>query len=143
MLPQLLQGVGMTLFFVPITVISLGAVEPRETASAAGILSFARSLAAAMGTSIYTTMWANQGRADQTALAGTLNDTDSVIARLQATGMDHAAALAAFSRQVEAQAVMLATSHIFQIAAVAFFFAATTIWLAPKPPKNVDTSSAH
>ncbi len=143
MLPQLLQGVGMTLFFVPITVISLGAVEPRETASAAGILSFARSLAAAMGTSIYTTMWANQGRADQTALAGTLNDTDSVIARLQATGMDHAAAMAVFSRQVEAQAVMLATSHIFQIAAVAFFFAATTIWLAPKPPKNVDTSSAH
>ena len=57
MLPQLIQGLGMTAFFVPITVISLGSVEPRETASAAGILSFARSLAAAVGTSIYTTVW--------------------------------------------------------------------------------------
>ncbi|WP_120716031.1 DHA2 family efflux MFS transporter permease subunit [Tsuneonella amylolytica] len=143
MLPQLLQGVGMTAFFVPITVISLGAVEPRETASAAGILSFARSLAAAMGTSIYTTVWGDLGRSDQTALAGAANDAASTIATMERGGLDHSAAVAAFGRQVEAQATMLATEHVFQIIAVAFVIAAATVWLAPKPPTNVDTSAAH
>ena len=143
MLPQLLQGIGMTLFFVPITVISLGAVEPRETASAAGILSFARSLAAAMGTSIYATLWGDLGRADQTALAGTANDPAGTIATMERGGLDPAAAVAAFGRQIEAQATMLATSHVFQVVAVAFFLAAATVWLAPRPPKDVDTSAAH
>jgi DHA2 family multidrug resistance protein len=143
MLPQLLQGVGMTAFFVPITVISLGAVEPQETASAAGILSFARSLPAAMGTSIYTTVWGDFGRSNQNALAGTANDAAVTIAAMERGGLDHSAAVAAFGRQVEAQATMLATEHVFQIIAVAFVIAAATVWLARKPPTDVDTSAAH
>jgi len=143
MLPQLIQGMGMTAFFVPITVISLGAVEPRETASAAGILSFARSLAAAVGTSIYTTQWANLTRMDQTALAGTLNDPDSVIRKLEGMGLPPSSAIAVFGQQVQQQAVVLATEHIFALTSVFFVIAAATIWLAPRPPKDVDTSAAH
>lgn len=143
MLPQLIQGVGMTCFFVPITVISLGSVEPRETASAAGILSFSRSLAAAMGTSIYTTVWGNLQRSDQTALAGTLNRPEAAIGVLEQGGMNRGEAVAAFGHLVQEQAVMLATSHVFQIAAVTFMVAAGTIWLAPKPKPDVDTSAAH
>ncbi len=143
MLPQLIQGLGMTAFFVPITVISLGSVEPRETASAAGILSFARSLAAAVGTSIYTTVWGDLARGDQTALAGSLNNPEGMLETLRRGGLEAGAAISALGRQVEMQAVMLATEHVFQITAVTFFLAASTVWLAPRPPKDAAPGAAH
>lgn len=133
MLPQLLQGPGMTLFFVPITIISLGSVLPSETASAAGIINFGRSLAAAVGTSLYTTMWINLGSADQTQVVDSLNDPGGVIARLEHLGLSPAEALAAFAQQVAGQATMLATEHVFQISTGLFLLAASTVWLAPKP----------
>lgn len=143
MLPQLVQGIGMPLFFVPITVISLNAVDPGETASAAGILAFGRSASAAVGTSLYTTLWADLGRSDQTALAGTLNDPGGIIAGMQNSGLDAAASVAAFGRMVESQAMMLATEHVFQFIAVAFLIAASTVWLAPRPAGPVAPGAAH
>ncbi|MEQ7873795.1 DHA2 family efflux MFS transporter permease subunit [Sphingomonas sp. ASV193] len=143
MLPQLIQGIGMTCFFVPITVISLGDVGKHETASAAGILNFARSLAGAIGTSIFTTKWTDLGRADQTSLVNSLNEPDAVIGSLQQGGLSHDQAVSAFGYQVQNQATMLATEHVFQTLTLVFMVAAFTVLLAPRPPKNVSTEGVH
>jgi DHA2 family multidrug resistance protein len=37
----------------------------------------------------------------------------------------------------------VATAELFGISAVALFLAAFTIWLAPRPPKNVKPASGH
>jgi DHA2 family multidrug resistance protein len=44
---------------------------------------------------------------------------------------------------VEGQSVMLATLNMFAVIAICFGFAATLIWLAPKPRGPIDTSGAH
>jgi DHA2 family multidrug resistance protein len=44
---------------------------------------------------------------------------------------------------VEGQSVMLATLNMFAVIAICFGFAATLIWIAPKPKGPIDTSGAH
>ena len=44
---------------------------------------------------------------------------------------------------VEGQSVMLATLNMFGTIAICLFFAATIIWIAPKPQGPIDTSGAH
>jgi len=51
-IPQMLQGFG-----IPLKTIALGSVEPEEMASAAGVMSVLRTMAGAIGTSIFTTVF--------------------------------------------------------------------------------------
>ena len=141
--PQFVQGLGMPFFFVPLTIIALGAVDPEETASAAGLMSFLRTLAAAIGTSIGATLWQNDAQASRAELAGILNGPDQVIARAAQSGLSAEQGRGMIERLVDQESFALATNHLFAVAAVIFFLSATIIWLAPRPPKAVDTSAAH
>ncbi len=142
-LPQLVQGMGMPFFFIPLTIIALGAVPPSETASAAGLMSFLRTLAAAIGTSIGATIWQNDAQVSRGELVGMLNDPDRVLAGAAAHGMTGEQARGLIERLVDQEAYALATNHLFALAAVIFFFSAMIIWLAPRPGGKVDTSAAH
>ena len=142
-LPQFVQGFGVAFFFIPITSIALGGLKPAEIASAAGVMTFLRTLAGAVCASIGTSMWETQARVSRTGLAGSLNGADQVARQLQSHGLTLEQARAAVSRMVDQESVSVATDHIFFIAAMAFFFAATLIWLAPRPRADVDLSGAH
>lgn len=141
--PQLLQGIGVSLFMVPLTTISLSAVDPEETASAAGIANFGRTLAGAVATAIVTTIWSDMGKTDAAEMAGTLNDAHGVSSMLQSLGMSADQARAAIAQMVARQGMALGTTHLFAVAAVALFIAAMTIWLAPRPPKDAKPSAGH
>ena len=51
--------------------------------------------------------------------------------------------IAELNQLVDSQSVMLATNHIFQIAAVVFILAATVIWIAPKSSQPANPAAAH
>jgi len=142
-IPQLLQGAGVSLMIVPLTTISLSSVKPSETASAAGIANFGRTLAGAVATAIVTTVWSDMSRARSDDVAGTLNGADGVSQVLQNQGFSSEQARGTIAQMVENQGTAIATGHLFAICAVALVFAAMTIWLAPRPPKNVKTASGH
>ncbi|HEY0265461.1 MAG TPA: DHA2 family efflux MFS transporter permease subunit [Rhizomicrobium sp.] len=59
-LPLVLMGVGLPLFFVPLTALGLGSVDEAETASAAGLQNFLRTMSGAITTSLVTTIWDNK-----------------------------------------------------------------------------------
>ncbi|WP_260927259.1 DHA2 family efflux MFS transporter permease subunit [Novosphingobium sp. 9] len=142
-MPQLIQGWGVSLFIVPLTTISLASVRPEETASAAGIANFARTLAGAIGTSIITTMWDDMGRVDNAQLTGTLNNQQRTFDMLQSHGMSMEAARDSLAQLVETQATAVGTVHLFAISGVALMVAACTIWLAPRPSKATKPASGH
>jgi DHA2 family multidrug resistance protein len=142
-LPQLLQGIGMPFFFVPLTTMALGAVNPEETASAAGLMSFLRTVAAAFGASVATTMWDDQARAERVLLAGALNQPEAAAARLQAAGYSEGQSLAMIERLVDQESLMLATNHIFLIATILFGIAAVLMWGVPRPERLVAPGAAH
>lgn len=141
--PQLMQGLGMSMFFVPITVIGLGVVRPEETASAAGLMNFGRTLSGAVGTAVITTYWSDQVSADHSALTSTMNNAEGTVAALRAQGFSAQQAAGVLDNMVNAQSSAIGINHLFAVAAVIFFIAASIIWLAPRPPKDVDASAAH
>ncbi|WP_404480456.1 DHA2 family efflux MFS transporter permease subunit [Novosphingobium sp. BL-52-GroH] len=141
--PQLIQGAGVSLFMVPLTTISLSAVRPEETASAAGIANFGRTLATAIATALVTTLWTDLSTADRAEMVGTLNGEHGVSTALQNSGLSASQASGMIEQLVAQQGLALGTIHIFQISAVALFIAACTIWLAPRPPRNAKPVAGH
>ncbi|GFM30048.1 DHA2 family efflux MFS transporter permease subunit [Novosphingobium sp. PY1] len=142
-MPQLLQGAGVSLFIVPLTTISLSAVELEETATASGIANFARTLAGAVATALVTTYWNDASRMDTAEMVGTLNGVEQVSNTLQHQGFSAEQAAAAISQIVGLQGTALGTTHLFAIAAVVLVIAASTIWIAPRPPKDAKPQAAH
>jgi len=139
----LLQGFGMPLFFVPLTGLALACVDEKETASAAGLMNFCRTLSGAIATSIVSTVWTDNASRNHNTLSGALNDPQGVMDQLGRSGMSAEQARGTIDQLVQGQSVMLATNQVFIAMAVLFVSAALIIWLAPRPTRVVDTSTAH
>lgn len=129
----LAQGFAMPFFFIPTNQIALMSVEPRETASAAGLSNFLRTTSAAFATSLITTFWDQRITRNHAEMAGSLNDPQGVVDKLGAMGMSGDQAVRQIDNLTNSQAVMLATDHMLMITAVVFVIAASVVWLAPKP----------
>lgn len=142
-IPHLLTGFGMPLSFVPITILSLSSVEPRETASAAGLTSFVRTLSGAVGASVATTIWVNREQIDRADLANIVNPSPGVFDQMAQHGMSAAQGRGVLEQMIELQAVTLATTQLFQIGAVAFALAACVIWIVPRPKRTASAGGAH
>jgi DHA2 family multidrug resistance protein len=131
-LPHVALGVAVPFFFIPLTGLALGSVDPRETASAAGLLNFVRTTSGAFAVSITTTAWDNTAALHHADLAGTLHDPGATLTRLQGLGLSADQALGALNNMVQSEAVMVSTDHIFLISGLMFLLGATVVWLAPK-----------
>jgi DHA2 family multidrug resistance protein len=142
-LPQLIQGAGMPFFFVPLTTIALGAVEEEETASAAGVMNFLRTMAGAVAVAISTTLWYDGAQEKRASLSGVLNGAQATMDQLTARGFSVEQSRLMISQLVDKESVALATGQTFVLAACVFAVAASIIWLAPRPTRAVDTSAAH
>ena len=140
-LPILLMGIGMPFFFIPTTSLALASVEEHETASAAGLMNFLRTLSGAFATSLITTLWDDQITRNHAELVGLSDSDQSVRSLLESSGMAADAVLQSLDRLINGQAVMLATNQIMMAVAIVFLVAASVIWLAPKPSRVVDAAA--
>ena len=141
-LPLLTMGLGLPFFVLPLTGLALASVEEEETASAAGLMNFLRTLFGAFATSLVNTAWEDRATVNHAELVG-LVDSDHGLARvLESSGMSVDSVNATMDRVLTSQSVMLATNEIMWMVGIAFFVAAFAIWLAPKPTRTVDPSVA-
>lgn len=140
--PMFFQGIGMPLFFVPLTGIALGSVLAREMESAAGLMNFIRTLSGAVATSMVNTGWERETRYVRAELAGLTDRAGDTTQAMQMAGAGEQSK-GALEWLLQGQSVMVATNKIFMIIAVLFFVAAFAIWLAPRPKTQVDTSVVH
>ena len=141
-IPLMLMGFGLPFFFVPLTALSLGSVEPRELASAAGIQNFLRTLSGAVATSIVQTIWEDKTTYTHSELSGLTDRNGDAMHTYQAQGMTHDQALYALNNLVDEQSVMIATNQTMALITIAFFIAAAMIWFAPKPRFAIDAAQA-
>lgn len=131
-MPQILQGFAMSFFMIPLTTLTLSAVEPSETASAAGLQNFLRTMAIAVATSISLTIWGDAQRVSHSELASKLQP-DEVQRQLSQAGFSAEQARAAIGNVVDQEAMVMAVNHTFFVAALVLFFAAIVVWLSPRP----------
>jgi DHA2 family multidrug resistance protein len=141
--PLLMMGLGLPFFFVPITTLALASVEEHETASAAGLMNFLRTLSGAIATSIVTTSWENKTQVMHAELSGLVDRSGEVARTLAAGGMNADQTRQALDNMTQSQSVMLATNEIMWFVALAFFLAALLIWLAPRPTRTVALGASH
>ncbi|KMS55897.1 DHA2 family efflux MFS transporter permease subunit [Sphingobium cupriresistens] len=141
-IPQFVQGFALPFFFIPLTTLTLGSVLPSETASAAGLQNFVRTMATAIATSLVLTSWGDSQRVSRNDMADVLQpeQTQSLLSSL---GFSSEQARQTISNLVEQEAIVMAVDHVFFMSAMILFAAAVIVWIAPKPRGNVDTSAAH
>ena len=130
---QMALGLGMPLFFLPMMSMSMGAVKPEETASAAGLINFLRTMAGAFATGVIVFAWRDSTAASHVNIAGSLNNAPKVLAQLQAAGQGHQQALMSLDGIVQTQSVMLGTNQVFSVVAVILACVSAGVWLMPKP----------
>ena len=142
-LPMLFQGIGMPLFFVPLTAIALGCVLPREMDSAAGLMNFIRTLSGAFATSMVNTGWERETRYVRAELAGLTDRAGEASAAMQQAGAGGGQVRGTLDWLLQGQSVMVATNKLFMLIGGLFIVAAFVIWLAPRPTRQVDPGAAH
>lgn len=143
-LPQILQGFAMPFFFIPMTTLTLGAVEPQETASAAGLQNFLRTMGSAVATSLVLTGWGDAQRVSHSELAGAIQP-EQAQALLSGAGFSSEQIRQTIDNLVNQQAAVVGLNYIFLVTALVLVASATLVILSPrpKPPGQVDTSAAH
>lgn len=135
-LPQLLQGFGMPFFFIGLMSLAMSSVPAKDTASAAGMLSFMRTVSGAVGTALAASWWDDATRTTRDTLAGSLNGAQATMAQLEASGFSEMQARALVERLVDGQAATIGVGYVFGLGALVLFIAAWLPWLTPRPKGN-------
>ncbi|MDR0702574.1 MAG: DHA2 family efflux MFS transporter permease subunit [Azoarcus sp.] len=132
--PQLVQGIAMAGFFVPLTAILLSGLDPAQVPAAAGLSNFARITAGAFGASISVTLWENRAALHHAQLAEAIDPyrpaARMALEELQKRGMDQAQALATINRMIDTQSATLSLTEFFWASGGAFLLLITLLLLA-------------
>jgi DHA2 family multidrug resistance protein len=129
-MPQIVQGFAMPFFIIPATTLSLAAVLPQETASAAGLQNFLRTMAIAISTSLGLTFWGDAARSAHNELANVVNP-GAMMPVLDEMGMSTEQSRRIIDNLVNREATTIAMNHTFLITAVVLFVAAAIVWISP------------
>jgi MFS transporter, DHA2 family, multidrug resistance protein len=133
-LPTLLQGIPMALFFVPLTAIILAGQPPQRIPAAAGLSNFVRVFCGAVGTSLATTAWNNRtvlhhARLTEQASVDNPVFTQSIDNVRSLLHLSEPSAHALFDFQLTAQAAMMGLNDIFYLSAFIFLAIIPLIWI--------------
>jgi DHA2 family multidrug resistance protein len=131
--PMFMQGLGIPFMMIPLTSMALSSVEPKETASAAGLQNFVRTMSIAIATSVVLTIWGNAQTTMRSNLVSELQPGD-IQAKLHGLGLNGPQSLAYLSQMVEKEAITLAVNHVFLIAAAVLFLSSAFVWITPYIP---------
>jgi DHA2 family multidrug resistance protein len=139
-IPMFFMGVGMPMYYVPLTGLAMGSVQEEETASAAGLMNFVRTISGAIATSLVTTSWQNRSIIAHAKLADIVDPTRQVAATLP-PGLSGQMVREMLNNLVTSQSLMLATNSLMMVIAAIFLIASVSIVLAPRAARTVDAAS--
>ncbi len=138
--PLFFMGVGMPMYYVPLTGLAMGSVDEEETASAAGLMNFVRTISGAIATSLVTTSWQNRSIIAHDKLSSIVDPTGQVASMLP-PGLSGQMVREMLNNLVTSQSLMLATNGLMLVIGAIFIVASVSIVLAPKAARAVDAAS--
>jgi DHA2 family multidrug resistance protein len=144
-IPTIIQGAAMAMFFIPLTSIILSGLTPDKIPAAAGLSNFVRIMFGGIGTSITATVWDSRTalhHAQLTVHTGVqnLSFTQSVQS-LMAQGLSEPAAWAVIERRISVEASTMAATDIFYVSAILFLILMGLVWMT-KPSRAAHTADA-
>jgi DHA2 family multidrug resistance protein len=133
-MPLMVQGIAMSVFFIAMVTIQLKDVPPQQTPSATGLSNFARITAGGFAASLTTAFWDRREALHQTAMASAettrLNEWSQALSRLQTAGASSRQAVGALTQQVINQAYTIAALDLFWLFGVLSVLMIPLIWIA-------------
>jgi len=141
-LPFLVVGTGLSSYLVPVNGLTLSCVDDNELDLAAGLGNFARTLSGAFATSLTITGWEHYTKYFRAELS-VVSDTTAGIGAMVEKGLPKELARGIMDQLIESQSMLLAKNRVLLVLACIIFFAALSIWIAPKPTRPIDSSRIH
>ena len=135
----IVQGIGVSSFFVSMLTISLDGIPPDRVPSPTGMINFTRITAASFPASMVTTIWDRREALHQSRLVEGL-DVHSPTYRHAIDmrghqGLSDQQGAAVVARQVVSQSYLLATTEIFWICGWLSLAMIALVWLAKRPAR--------
>ncbi len=139
--PTLIQGIPMAMFFIPLTVIILSGLPHERIPAAAGLSNFVRVFFGAIGTSIATTVWTNRSifhhaRLTEQATPYTVSYVEFLGQIHNSLGVGPGTQRMIFNNMVDVQSHTLAIDDIFFVTAIIFILLIPLVWITK--PAAVD-----
>jgi DHA2 family multidrug resistance protein len=149
--PQVLQGLGLSLLFVPLTTVSMATIEPQRMGYATSLFNLMRNIGGSVGIAVTGTMLARRRQAFGSMLGEhvTLFDpaTNEMMAQLKAAFLARTGDAVAATNQayvvlygmVQRQAAMVSFVMIFRLLGILFFVMVPLVLLMRKPqgPRSI------
>ncbi|HEY8230877.1 MAG TPA: DHA2 family efflux MFS transporter permease subunit [Rhodanobacteraceae bacterium] len=133
-LAQLIQGLGVALFFMPILTILLSDLSGREVADGSGTATFLRALGGSFAASITTYLWTRGGVVSHANLVEHINVYSSEVRDAVTAAGGHLQRYAVgINREITRQATQISFNHLFDALGFIFLALVAVVWLA-KPP---------
>ncbi|MGH8118152.1 MAG: DHA2 family efflux MFS transporter permease subunit [Rhodanobacteraceae bacterium] len=131
---ELVLGLGLAFFFMPVTTILLSDLDGTEIAEGSGSSTFLRTVGASFAVSIVTYLWARGGDVSHANLADHINPFRPEVRQAIAAMGGHLQQYAVgINRVITQQATQVSFNHLFDGLGIGFFILIAVVWLA-KPP---------
>jgi len=153
--PQLIQGVGMSLLFVPLTTISMDRIPREKMGYATSLFNLMRNIGGSVGIAVTGTMLARHSQSTTATLGSNVTPYDpasqsmvyQLSAAFMAAGTDAVTAsqraYAALFGLVQRQATMVSFVGIFQLMGVIFVALVPLVLLMKRPKAGGSPAAAH
>jgi DHA2 family multidrug resistance protein len=145
-LPLLVQGVALGLFFVPLLSMQLDGLPPERVPAASGLNNFLRITGSSFATSLTTTWWDRREALHQSRLVDGLSAYNpgyaGALAQLHGQGLSGDSAAAAVLRQLVGQSYLLSSLDIFYLSGWLALLLIPLCWLARRPHSVVAAAAA-
>lgn len=146
-IPTLLQGIPMAMFFVPLTAIILAGQPYSRIPAAAGLSNFVRTLFGAIATSIAATAWNDRTILHHARLTEQASVDNPIFMQQMAhfrslLHISEPSAHAMFDNILTAQAAMLGLDDIFYVSAIIFLLIIPLIWITRSTKGGVGGGAA-
>jgi len=149
--PAFLQGIGLGLVFVPLSTVAYATLDRSRMAEAAGLFSLVRTVGAAIGISIVTTLLAHQSQILWNELGAYVSQyQDALVSYMRRMHMqpNDPRGLAVVAREVGRQAQMGAMLDVFKLITFSYLFMVPLVFLLKKSTTQragpaPDAAAAH
>ena len=143
----LVQGIGMSGFFITMIAILLDGVPPERIPMASGLSNFLRIVAGSFATSIATTFWDRHEALHQTHLAeasSTFSPTlQEALNSLHAVGMNDTQSIGALTRELVRQAYLLSSLDFFWISTWLCVGSVGLVWFTHRTRGSAPVAAAE
>jgi DHA2 family multidrug resistance protein len=136
-LPQLVLGMAMGLFFIGMLAISFDRLPPHRVPAASGLSNFIRIVASGFATSLFTTFWDRREALHQSRLAELVTPYDpsyvQALSQLHSLGLNDQAAAGVLTRGMIGQGYLLSSLDLFYLSGWMALALIPLCWVVVRP----------